>query len=192
MATPLSLKAGASMINFSLMIGASIPLYLIMPDVESWRASLIATFFIYNWIFRDRCLGMRLMDTYIERPASVPYIGAYTTGFASILYSRWFPFDLGLLYATVQGAVYVKTGNTLHGTITGSFTLTRTEYVRNAKDRALLYLEKGKLDSAVVSMAHDMMKYDHRAEADLLFMPAMQSAALGDKAGVRAYIEGFN
>jgi hypothetical protein len=125
MATSLGDKVGASMINVSLLVFVSLPLYALMPDVNSWRFACVLTFLIYNLAVRKRCLGMRLMGTYIHPPSSIPYVAAYAAGFASIIYYIWLPFDLLLLNSAAQLTSILRTGNTLHGWLTGSETTTK-------------------------------------------------------------------
>jgi hypothetical protein len=122
MSTGVGDKVGASMINVSLIVFASLPLYAVMPDVNTWRLSCVVIFVIYNLMFRKRCLGMRLMGTYIHPPSSIPYVAAYAAGFASIIYWVWLPFDLLLLNSAAQLTSILRTGNTLHGWLTGSET----------------------------------------------------------------------
>jgi hypothetical protein len=65
------------------------------------------------------------MGTYINPPSSIPYVAAYAAGFASIIYYIWLPFDLLLLNSAAQLTSILRTGNTLHGWLTGSETTTK-------------------------------------------------------------------
>jgi hypothetical protein len=70
---------------------------------------------------------------------------------------------------------------------------TREEHLAWAKARALEYLDKGDLESAVASMGSDLGKHDEtrKLATHYLLLPAMFYAARGDRAGVKRWIEGF-
>jgi hypothetical protein len=73
--------------------------------------------------------------------------------------------------------------------------MTRDEHIAWAKTRALEYLDRGDIDSAVASMGSDLTKHDETrklvAGRNPLMMVGMFYAARGDRAAVKRWIEGF-
>jgi hypothetical protein len=119
-----SQKVAASTVNCVIVFTASVPFYL-MFSVDAWRAATVILFFSYNMIFRKRCIGMMLVGTYSEKPASPVYAALYTLSFSTVLWYWIFPLDLALAYGfTVQAPCVMLTGNTLHGWITNEGTRT--------------------------------------------------------------------
>jgi hypothetical protein len=72
--------------------------------------------------------------------------------------------------------------------------MTREDHLEWAKARALEYLTKGDLASAIASMGSDLAKHDETrqlAGAQSLMMVGILYATRGDNAGVKRWIEGF-
>ena len=68
--------------------------------------------------------------------------------------------------------------------------MTRTEHVRMAKDRALVYVNHGNLKCAVSSMADDLSKHPETQNLGALMVMGMMEIQNGPEA-VRRWIEGF-
>ena len=71
---------------------------------------------------------------------------------------------------------------------------TRGEHLRWCKDRALVYVDAGRLNDAYASMASDMSKHpetDGHAAIPLGMM-LMASGHLSSQQEMRKFIEGFN
>lgn len=118
-----NLKILASIVNCSLVTLTSLPVYF-LADVPTWKASAVLLFFLYNLNFRRRCLGMIIVGTYLERPASVRYVALYSISYASLFYYWQVPGDLlvinGLAFQLPSLAL---TGNTAHGWLGGQWTV---------------------------------------------------------------------
>lgn len=75
---------------------------------------------------------------------------------------------------------------------------TREEHLQFCKDRAMDYVNQGKLLEAVTSMMSDLTKHPETAKTAaagplaMLGLLAMQQAQSGDRDGVVRYIKGFN
>lgn len=105
-------KALASSVNVAVVFTASGPFFLLMP-LDVWKVMTVVLFFSYNMVFRRRCLGMMLVGTFLERPASIAYIALYTLSFSTIIL---LPLEWALAYCFgVQLPCVLATGNTLHG-----------------------------------------------------------------------------
>ena len=70
--------------------------------------------------------------------------------------------------------------------------MTREEYVRCCKERALALLGDGRMREAVASMMSDMLKHPDCGVPYEVNAIGILAVAAGDLALVRAYIEGFN
>jgi hypothetical protein len=71
--------------------------------------------------------------------------------------------------------------------------MTRDERLELAKIDALVWINRGKLKDAVLSMGLDIKKIDGDSKLNTgLFYIAMEQAIAGDAEGVKRYIEGFN
>lgn len=125
-------KAIPSLINAVLAFGIATPLLLIYGSGLAWRWSVVVIFALYEFamvsLFKDRCLGMKIMDTYWEKDYSLwqhlRYNVLYTLSFATLLISLWVPFDLlfvNLIF--VQLPMVLITGTTLHGYVGGMETV---------------------------------------------------------------------
>jgi len=67
-----------------------------------------------------------------------------------------------------------------------------SEHLAWCKERALEYVDRGDLASAVASMASDLGKHSQVGARRELTMLGIMYAAEGDEAGVRRWINGFN
>jgi hypothetical protein len=63
--------------------------------------------------------------------------------------------------------------------------------LEQCKQRALEYLDRGDLVNAVASMGSDLNKVENAPNDSALMVVGMMTAARGDSAGVRRWIEGF-
>jgi len=71
-------------------------------------------------------------------------------------------------------------------------TQTRDEYLTQAKARALKYLDRGDISSALASMGKDMDEHpEFRGIAAQLMPLALIHITTGDIVGARRWIEGF-
>ena len=71
---------------------------------------------------------------------------------------------------------------------------TREEHIAWCKERALVYVDRGDLVSALASMTSDMRKHpenDTRAVTVLLALDGVRCVTSNDAAGMRRLIEGF-
>jgi hypothetical protein len=70
---------------------------------------------------------------------------------------------------------------------------TREEHIAWAKARALEYLDRGDIESAVASLGSDLTQHAETRQMahGSLMMAGMLYAARGDSAGVKRWIEGF-
>ena len=118
-----NLKIIASVINCSLVTLISLPIYFVA-EIAVWKASAVALFFIYNVLFRKRCVGMYLVRTYQERPASVRFAALYSISYSSLLFYVYVPGDLLCINGLVfQLPCLALVGNTAHGYLAGQQTL---------------------------------------------------------------------
>lgn len=115
-------KALASFVNILIVMTLSLPIYL-HAGWETGRISSVILWFLYNLLFRRRCVGMMVAGTYLERPASILYVTLYTLGFSTFFWSVLVPCDLLLANALCQIVSIKITGNTLHGWIGGQWTM---------------------------------------------------------------------
>ena len=69
--------------------------------------------------------------------------------------------------------------------------MTRDEHLAWCKERALAYLEKGELASAVASMGSDLLKHPECRENLGLTTLGLHYVLQGDSEGVRRWITGF-
>ena len=71
-------------------------------------------------------------------------------------------------------------------------TVTREQYVERSKERALAFLDVGRIREAVAWMMIDMRKHPNCEVPHEIHVIGIDAAAAGDVAVARAYIEGFN
>lgn len=183
-------KVGASTVNCSLALLLSLPLYPFV-SVELWKISTIMIFFVYNLCFRSRCLGMRLVGTFSERPTSILYAALYSLGFSTFFYSVWIPGDLLTANAVIQIGSVTMTGNTAHALLAGQGTIDRTEYMRRAKSCARLVFDQGDLHGAVDLMISYLNRWSELRPPDYMMDIGWALAAEDDAPGVKLWIEGF-
>jgi hypothetical protein len=183
-------KVGASVINCSLVLLLTIPLYPLLA-ADLWKLLTVSVFFFYNMIFRTRCIGMRCVGTYIEPPTSPLYAALYSVGFATFFYSVWFPMDLLIANTILQVGSLTMTGNTLHGNFAGQGTMSRGQYLDRAKGRARLYVIEGKLDEAVSSLESDLDKWPDLQQPKWIIDIGRNLARDGNQGLVLTWIEGF-
>lgn len=69
---------------------------------------------------------------------------------------------------------------------------TRAEHLRWCKDRALVYINHGDLNSAFASMGSDLGKHSETAPSQQLMPLGMRYVLDNDANGLRRFIEGFN
>ena len=119
-------KVGASFFNVIISLGLSVPFLLLWGPGLPWKISVIILFGLYeSFIFlkqKDRCFGMKIMDTYWEKKYTFKqhllYNILYTLSFSTVLIHIWFPLDLLLINIfLVQLPTVLLTGTTLHGYI---------------------------------------------------------------------------
>ena len=115
-------KAGASAVNLAVVLTASAPVY-ITRDFETWRLATIALWWAYNFIFRQRCLGMMVMGTHLKSPANLRYITLYTASTATLFWWIAFPLDIALANGTMQLACIAINGGTLQSALSGQYTV---------------------------------------------------------------------
>ena len=70
-------------------------------------------------------------------------------------------------------------------------TVTREQYVERSKERALAFLDVGRIREAVAWMMIDMRKHPNCEVAPEIHAFGICAATAGDAAATRAYIEGF-
>lgn len=74
--------------------------------------------------------------------------------------------------------------------------MTRAEHLKWCKDRALEYVEIGKLDQALASMTSDVRKHpeteNHFTTTCRLGLSLFMAGQLNTAAEMRKFIEGFN
>ena len=115
-------KALASIVNVLIVLIASLPIYL-HSELEVWKQCTVILFFLYNLIFRHRCIGMMIAGTFLPQPANLSYVTLYTASFCTLFYHWHIPCDLLLINAIgCQIPCVVLTGNTLHGYLSGQST----------------------------------------------------------------------
>ena len=127
MKSTLFQNIAASCINFIVVGGVSSPI-AITNGYETWRPSVIGLWFVYNWIFRERCIGMIVMGTSFEKPVSVTYVTLHTLGFLTIFYHLFLSYDLLLANGLLQLISMRLTGGTIYSSLSG-------EYVYGRPDR---------------------------------------------------------
>ena len=120
LSTPLQ-KAGASTVNCLVVLAASLP--LLTQGFDLWRVGAVIMFFVYNVIFRERCLGMMVVGSHQNAPTSLLHISLYTFGFCSLLWSISFPGDLAMLNGAVHLVCVKQTGLTWYSYLSGHCTL---------------------------------------------------------------------
>src|SRR6185369_13817190 len=117
-----------SLINAVIAFGLSTPFLLLFGPSLYWRISVVAIFGLYEtFIFvfqKDRCFGMKIMDTYWHKHYTlrhhVVYNILYTLSFATMLFYVWFPLDLLIVnLLLIQLPFVLITGTTLHGYVSG-------------------------------------------------------------------------
>lgn len=70
--------------------------------------------------------------------------------------------------------------------------MTHDEHLKWAKDRALEYVDNGRLDLAVASMLSDLQKSDQPALNPVIGQLGLLHVMNGDRASVVHWIEGFD
>lgn len=183
-------KVGASAINCAAVLILTLP-FLLFVSIELWKLLTILVFFLYNLIFRRRCLGMRIVHTFIDPPASPLYIVNYTIGYATFFYYVMVPFDLLALNGVAQTVSVMTTGNTLHARLAGQGTLTREQYLAQCKQRAHKILEVDMKSTAVESLIRDLTPWRDLTPSQLEMDLGRILARDGTSEHVRAWIDGF-
>jgi hypothetical protein len=69
--------------------------------------------------------------------------------------------------------------------------VTRDEHLAWCKERALEYLDRGELASAVASMGSDMTKHPETRMNEGMTVLGMMYVMQADRQGLRRWIEGF-
>lgn len=125
-------KAIPSLLNAIIAFGLGTPFLLLLGPGWYWKISVIVLFGLYEafmYVYqRDRCFGMKIMDTYWRYRYSnrqhLIYNIFYVLSFSTILIHVWFPFDLFIFnLICIQLPMTLITGNTLHGYISGMKTV---------------------------------------------------------------------
>ena len=65
----LARKAGATWINFAVVLAATAPLHSLI-GTQLWKPFAVANCFGYTLAFRRRCLGMMVMGSYMLHPTT--------------------------------------------------------------------------------------------------------------------------
>lgn len=183
-------KLGASTVNCVLVLLLTLPLLLVL-NVEQWKIVSIAIFWSYNICFRSRCLGMRLVGTFIEGRSSILYVSLYTAGFSTFFYCACIPGDLLAANTIAQIVSLAMTNNTLHANLAGQGTITAEEYVARAQRRAGMFWLDGKYEAAVISLATDLSRWPDLRVPDWIVDGGMRMAVDKDAHGVRLWIDGI-
>jgi hypothetical protein len=125
-------KAIPSLLNAIIAFGIATPFLLIFGSGLFWKVSVIVIFGLYEGFMyvsqRDRCFGMKIMDTYWRHKYSnkqhLIYNIFYMLSFATILIHVWFPLDLLIINIFfIQLPMVLIKGNTLHGYLGGMHTV---------------------------------------------------------------------
>jgi hypothetical protein len=122
-------KIGASAVNISIVCTISLPI-LLVNGYEVWRPCVIGLWFVYNLLFRARCIGMMCMGTVLQQPASLRYVTLYTAGFSTLWYSVIFSCDLLLANAFCQAISVHYTGGTIYSALSGEYTFNERQDLR--------------------------------------------------------------
>jgi hypothetical protein len=130
--TNLFEKLGASIFNALIALGLATPFLILFGPTLYWRISIVVLFGLYeSFIFlyeKDRCFGMKIMDTYWRRRYSfrthLLFNIFYTLSFATIVIYIWFPLDLLLInLLLIQLPFVLITGTTFHGFLSNMHTV---------------------------------------------------------------------
>ncbi len=125
-------KVIPSFINAVIAFGLATPALIIFGPGLVWKILVIVIFGLYEsfvfLFFKDRCLGMKIMDTYWASKYSfkqhLVYNIFYTLSFATFLIYIWFPLDLLLFnLLAIQLPSVLMEGTTLHGYLGGMRTV---------------------------------------------------------------------
>jgi hypothetical protein len=117
-------KIAASVINAVFVFGLATPFLLFWGPTLAWKWSVIVLFALYEVfvfvVFKDRCFGMHVMNTYymkrFRKRDHLLYCALYTLSFSTCFVYIWFPFDILLFNIfCVQLPMVLITGTTLHG-----------------------------------------------------------------------------
>jgi hypothetical protein len=121
-------KVIPSLINAIFAFGVATPALIAWGPTLSWKFTVIIVFGLYEacmfLLFKDRCFGMKIMDTYHKHHFNarqhVLYNILYTLSFSTTLIYVWFPCDLLLFNIfCIQLPCVLLTGTTLHGYVSG-------------------------------------------------------------------------
>ncbi len=132
--TSIWYKLYSSMINITLILFITSPLFLIYGFDTKWKLLTIFTFLLYELILiftkQKRDLGMIIMGSYWKEPFTnsqyILYNLLYTLSFASLFFYFIFPGDLLLInLLLVQLPFVVLTKYTLHGYLSGMITVVK-------------------------------------------------------------------
>jgi hypothetical protein len=125
-------KLFPSLLNAVIAFGLATPALLLWGPDFRWKISVIALFALYeSYVFlarKDRCFGMKVMDTYWGKRYTVwhhiVYNTLYTASFATLFLQVWFPLDIFLINIfLIQFPFVLLTGTTLHGYLSGMTTV---------------------------------------------------------------------
>ncbi len=117
-------KVLPSLLNAIFVFGLATPILIFFGPYLIWKWSVVIIFGLYEFamytLFKDRCLGMKIMDTYyagrFSKRQHLLYSILYTLSFSTVLISAWFPLDLLLFNIfCVQLPCVLITGTTVHG-----------------------------------------------------------------------------
>ncbi len=125
-------KLFPSIWNAVIAFGLATPALLLWGPGLAWKILIVALFALYeSYVFlarKDRCFGMKVMDTYWARRYTlrhhIVYNVLYTASFATLFLRVWFPLDMFLVNIfLIQLPCVLLTGTTLHGYISGMTTV---------------------------------------------------------------------
>jgi len=125
-------KLFPSILNAVIAFGIATPVLAFYGPGLTWKLSVIVIFALYeSYVFlmrKDRCFGMKIVDTYYKGPYSMRqhfiYNIFYTLSFSTTLLYIWYPLDLLVFnILCVQLPCVLITGMTLHGYLSGVTTV---------------------------------------------------------------------
>ena len=125
-------KLFPSVLNAVIAFGLATPILVVYGPSLAWKVSVIVFFALYeSYVFlvrKDRCFGMKIMDTYWKKHYSLAqhlvYNILYTASFATLFVYVWFPLDMFFINVfLVQLPCVLFTETTLHGYLSGMTTV---------------------------------------------------------------------
>jgi hypothetical protein len=115
-------KAGATVVTVAAAMALAAPVWP-LAGFEWWRAATLWLFALTVGRAGVRDLGCWTVGIRYRRRPSQVYVALYIVGFATALYWIWVPGDLLALNLSAQAVCLWRTGNTLHGWLTGVWTV---------------------------------------------------------------------